>query len=32
MIMPYHFLSGIYKVPPSEYNKFEEIGSYTKER
>lgn len=30
MIMPYHFLSGIYKLPPSEYKKFEETGSYIK--
>ena len=30
MIMPYRFLSGIYKLPPSEYKKFEETGSYIK--
>ena len=30
MMMPYHFLSGIYKLPPSEYKKFEETGSYIK--
>ena len=30
MIMPYHFLSSIYKLPPSEYKKFEETGSYIK--